>query len=227
MTARWRGMVALTVIAGISAIVVLGSNRQTSATNPALVDWPPFEMIYISEGHFNGLAQPASTETWSLVWHDARDWEKTVVASTAHPDTVGDVYRFTDGRFIVDQATINEDIVRDQDGGLVVPEPWLVPGRDAALVGKGYAELSQTQLDRVVYQRDDVVPCQPDPAGQMTGVGQPESCRIADSYTMRETITYRTDLTPPIPVKLITTIDGEVVSDITVTDLALLPENGT
>ncbi|MCO5175973.1 MAG: hypothetical protein M9890_03220 [Thermomicrobiales bacterium] len=227
MLSQLSRVIAIAAIVGVSAIVILSGQRQTSATDPNAFDWPSFEMTYVNEGHFNGLSQPAGSETWSIIWNSKHDWEKTLVASSVNPAAVGDVYRFRDGNFVVDQSTIEDDIVREHGDGVVMPGPWLVPGRDTALPGKGYSTLPQSEPDRLVFQHEDVVPCQPDPDGMLTGLSQPESCNSADSFTRRETITYRTDITPPMPIEIVNTIDGEEISHMTVTDLTLLPESGS
>ena len=61
----------------------------------------------------------------------------------------------------------------------------------------------------------------------MTGLSQPESCSTAESFTRTETITYRTDVTPPMPIEIVNTINGEEISHMTVTDLTFLPESGS
>jgi len=227
MSSQLGRVIAIAAIVGVSALVILGGQRQTGATDPNTIDWQPFEMTYIDEGHFNGLSQPAGSETWSIIWNSKHDWEKTLVASSVNPEAVGDVYRFRDGNFVVDQSTIDDDIVREHGDGVVMPGPWLVPGRDTALPGKGYSTVPQSEPDRLIFQHEDVVPCQPAPDGMLTGLSQLESCNSADSFTRRETITYRTDITPPMPIEIVNTIDGEEISHMTVTDLTLLPESGS
>lgn len=227
MTIRRYGVATLAATIAMLALVAFVASRQTTATDPNTVDWQPFAMTWVDEGHYNGLAQPVGSETWSIVWNSKRDWEKTLVASSVNPAAVDDVYRFRDGRFVVDQATMDHGIVREHGDGVVMPGPWLVPGRDVALPGKGYRTVAPSEPDRLVFQRDDVVTCLPDPDGMLTGLSQPESCNTADSFTRRETITYRTDITPPLPIQIVNTIDGEVISQITVTELTLLPEDGS
>lgn len=217
MSSQLSRVAALVAIVGVSALVILGGQHQTSATDPNTIDWQPFEMTWVDEGHFNGLSQPAGSETWSITWNSKHDWEKTLVASSVNPEAVGDIYRFRDGNFVVDQSTIEDDIVREHGDGVVMPGPWLVPGRDTALPGKGYSMVPQSEPDRLVFQHEEVVPCQPDPDGMLTGLSQPESCNSTDSFTRRETITYRTDITPPMPIEIVNTIDGEVISQTTVT----------
>jgi len=180
---------------------------------PTWQDWPAFQMTYEEFGHTHGAAAPPTTTTWSLTWHSLGQWQRELVTSEANPQAEGETYQFDGKQFTVDLALPGvENIVIDHtDGVPVMPNYWLVPGRDAALARIGFHKSAGPATDLVQYQRDVEVPCTAADPGNL-----PTSCETGSTFIRTETIIYSTAINPPIPVLLVDEIDGQVFSSIIV-----------
>jgi len=148
-----------------------------------------------------------------LTWHSLGQWQRELVTSEANPQMEGETYQFDGQQFTVDLALPGaEDIVIDHtDGVPVMPNFWLVPGRDTALASKGFHKSAGPAADLVQYQRDVETPCTAADPSKL-----PASCETGSTFIRTETIIYTTAINPPMPVLLVDEIDGQVFSRITV-----------
>lgn len=220
----WRKALPLLSLIALTAATLLiaeGSDDSTEAAEPTPLSWPQMQMTYEETGSFRGLSQPPETKVWRLSYQGMTDWKKELVASSVDPRAVGDVYRYDGSAFIADQARTEDDIVRPSDGP-VAPDSWLMPGRHLNLEQQGYAMFEEPALNQVRYVQSQVINCQADPTNQATGVSQPATCATAPTYERRETFIYRTDVVPPVPVEVISEINGIVIGRIVVTKLTVV-----
>jgi len=198
----------LLLIAPVATAAMSAADEQ-----PAWRDWPPFQMTYEEFGHTHGAAAPPTTNTWRLTWHSLGQWERERVPNEANPQAEGETYQFDGKQFTVDLALPGaEDIVIEHtDGVPVMPNYWLVPGRDTALASKGFHKSAGPAADLVQYQRDVETPCTAADPGNL-----PTSCDTGNTFIRTETIIYTTAINPPMPVLLVDKIDGQVFSRTTV-----------
>jgi len=196
------------VLLGLSLVITLTSSISAADAPARRPDWPPFQMTYEEFGYPSGVSTPPTTDTWVVTWHGLGRWEKELTGSTTNPQAVGDTYHFDGKRFIVDLSLPGaDDIAIDHtDGVPVMPNAWLVPGRDAALASKGFHRSADPTSNVVQYQRDVTVPCSAAGPEQ-----RPTACATGTTFTRRETIVYTTTIIPPMPVELWDEIDGQSV----------------
>lgn len=101
---------------------------------------------------------------------------------------------------------------------------WLIPGREAKLQATGYTQEIDVERSLVRYTKTEQWPCDRTIPGNV-GVTQPVSCATDDTFEVTETVVYRTDITPLLPIELTTAFNGEVTSTITVSDVQLTSES--
>lgn len=211
-------ILAITIVAA-GAVVI----RVAARPSPQQVSWPAMELSYQEEGHFSGLSRPTSTKAWRLSYQNRLNWTKELVADSADASAVGLVYRYTGGAFTVDDPVTASTLApaADPGGSAVVPDWWLVPMRQASLEERGYAKVVEPDEPLTRYVTSATVACVPDEDGMTTGISQPASCATDATYATRETVSYRTDVVPPIPVEVVDEMNGVVVSRIVVTKLTI------
>lgn len=210
-------MAKLSILLGLSLVMAITASISAADEPASRPDWPPFQMTYEEFGYPSGLSAPPTTDTWVLTWHGLGRWEKQLIGSQTNPQEVGDTYQFDGERFIADLSLPGaEDITIDHtDDVPVLPNSWLVPGRDASLATIGFRKVDGPSADLTQYQRDVAVPCVaavPD--------NQPASCAAGSTFTRHETILYATGITPPMPVELWDEVDGQVVWRVSVLNVA-------
>lgn len=188
----------------------------TRAAPAGPTTWPALIVVYRVEGKFHGLNAPTDTEVWKLSYQDARHWQKQLLSSTFEPQAVGTVMSFQDSTYSVYSAVTKNTSTQRLDAP-VVPEPWLVPGRDQVLVHKGFTRLVGATTGQVSYIRTESVPCQPDPTRSLNGSRQPAGCASSPTYQSLETITYRTDLA--LPIEVVSQLGSDTVKHIVVTQV--------
>ena len=209
------------VLLALALVMAITASISAAGEPAGRPDWPPFQMTYEEFGYPSGVSAPPTTDTWILTWHGLGRWEKQLIGSEANPRAAGDTYRFDGERFIVDLSLPGtEDITIDHtDDVPVLPNSWLVPGRDASLAAIGFRKVAGPSADLTRYQRDVAVPCAAAEPGN-----QPTSCAARSTFTRRETILYTTDTTPPMPVELWDEVDGLVIWRVSVLNVALSTE---
>jgi hypothetical protein len=211
----------------LTALSAAGGLAASVATTPGshVADWPQLVLVYQERGHANGLSGAETTQTWRLTYDNQRAWTKQLLADPEYPDIVSQTIRFADGVYSIDDPVTGNTIVPPGPApGLVVPDWWLVPRRDRDLERRGYTKLVEPDAPLTRYIASATVPCAPDTDGQTIGVSQPASCATETTYTTRETVTYRTDVDPPIPIEVSDEMNGVVVSNIVVTHLVVVEQ---
>lgn len=180
-------------------------------------------LVYRETGHFNGLSNPTGTQRWRLTYANRWNWTKELVANTGAPGDVGQAFHYAAGDLAIENDVTGQQLAppAEQSAAAVVPDWWLVPLRQTVLEERGYLKTVDPDQPLTRYVTSVTVPCAPDTDGMATGVSQPATCATAATYSTRETITYRTDVVPPIPVEVVDEINGAVVSRIVVTELTI------
>jgi hypothetical protein len=222
---RFRLVVYIVVAAILTAVALIwfvtarsGESRETYP------EWPAFEMTYEQSGHFGGLDLPASTVTTKLVYNSRSSWSQEVLGNELDPRTVGTLSTFNGESLTIDDPNVAEPIVREveEPGEVVAPDRWFVPGADELLVdNRGFELVSEdVETDRKTISRTEAIPCVGD--ADSVGMTEPDSCATEKEWVSTDTIVYRTDVFPAVPVEIITESNGEEVSRLVVTDFVLI-----
>jgi hypothetical protein len=221
--ARWLVLLGIVVALTLSMTVVYTRSLSADDSTPKIPDWPAFTMTYMETGHFRGRDEPPLSTTYVLDYENRYSWSKEVIESEVDPSQVGTVYRFDGSDLVISEPKASEPIVRptERDGEVVAPERWLVPGTDTLLVENRDFEVAgiDSASQRLTISRDQMIPCVG--GTDSVGVTEPDACANEDSWTSTDVITYRTDVSPAIPVEMTSFSNGEEVGSLTVTDLAV------
>jgi hypothetical protein len=213
-------LVAMAVAGGAAA--TWSSSNATSAA-PAGNGWPAMTLIYQIEVKDRGLDAPASTQRWRVTYGGERQWRKELLDHSAAPGEVGTTYRFDGTTYTVYSPVVGQIVYTGQYPDVpMMPEQWLVPGRDRALEGKGYGKQVDTNGQYIRYTKTETIRCDADNPGpgndqKANGITQPAGCATSPVYQATETIVYRAD--PTVPVEITTRLDGQIVKHVVVTEL--------
>lgn len=210
--------VAMAFVVAMCLTIVAGTSR---ADSNVIRDWPSMAMTYQIEGRYHGLDAPLERKTWRLDYEDKHDWRKINLENTVDANAVGDTTSFQGSIFSMYTPDTDETILAEHPEAAVAPEEWLIPWRDLALLDRGYTVEPSIKADLEVFTKTVTVPCQPDPTGNLTGMIQPEECLTSAVFDRTETITYRTDVTPPVPVEIVIETNGILSTHVQVRELVL------
>lgn len=206
---------------GASVFAIMA--RSATPSPPVTVtEWPALTLTYQLDERANGLSGGVTTKVWKLSYQDSHHWRKELLQDTANPGKVGSVESFQGRTYTEESALLKHTFTKVYDNDVpVVPEQWLMPGREPALVTKGYAK-NAASAGQEVYAMTESMACQADdPQAPVAATGntQPATCAKGKTYDQSETITYRTDL--HIPIEVVNRTGGVITRHATITQLTL------
>lgn len=208
---------AALIVAALSVAAIAFARGDVDAGKDESLSWSHYQVTYRVDGHFAGLSEPIGSELWRVDHDHERSWRRTILESTRDPRAVGEEYAFGDQKFVVRQASSLDEIMRDQESDiLVMPDWWLVPGRDAALIQKGFSR-EDIGDNRVRYVLTEEIECLPEFDSSIL----PASCAVESTFILREVAVYRTDVSPGFPIELTSYINDELTSRIEVLSLVI------
>lgn len=208
-------------VIGASVFAIM-AHSATPSPQVTATEWPALTLTYRLDELANGLSGGATTKVWKLSYQDSHHWQKELLEDTANPGKVGSVESFQGRTYTEESALLKHTFTKVYDNDVpVVPEQWLMPGREPALVTKGYAK-NAVSVGQEAYAKTENVACQaedPQAPVMATGNTQPATCAKGKTYDRSETITYRTDL--HIPIEVINRTGGVITRHATITQLTL------
>lgn len=214
LTSRAVLLLLVAAIASVGLLTIATATPAPAAESQS--EWPSMTLTYAIEGKFGGLDQPTTVQTWQLSYDDQHHWSKERVADTGEPRTVGEIHRLEGTTFSTYSAESGTTVSNEKPN--VAVDWWLLPGREVKLQDQGYEEEPDPERSLVRYTKTESWPCDRT-IPESVGVTQPDSCATDDTFEVTESVLYRTDVTPMLPIELTTAFNGDVTSTITVSDV--------
>jgi hypothetical protein len=185
------------------------------------VDWPPFTAVYEIDSESPGFG----AQTWELVYEDEWNWTKTLLEDSTDPGAAGTTERFQDMEHTITHAGIVDpktgepwSLTVEYPDGPLAPEFWLIKDLDLEYLERGYLVAEEPDQQLLTFEVQLTVPCQDDASAMGT---QPETCRTSPTYRSTEETVYTTETLPPLPVKVVISVEENVVTVIEVTKLSV------
>jgi hypothetical protein len=203
---------------------VIGSQSSPDVSSQPS-EWPSMTLTYEVEGRFSGLDMHSDTQIWKLEFESLEKWTKLLVSNTNDPRSIGDEYSLAGSVYTV-YSSVTGSAMSEKVDSIVWPDWWLIPWREITLEDKGYSKASEEDGIYTRYTHIERIPCQPDPDSMLAGTVQPAACKSGGSYESVETVIYRSDFAPAIPIEVSTALEGVLVSHIRIIELVLHTQSG-